>query len=345
MSIVRTDVKEYQVVDKYVLSLPLAQLGNSTTVNRWIYVDLSELDITVGGNETLAFGSADDTVVWAYTSGYSDSDYYFRSTTSDWDNKFGGIFFDVYYKDTVTYEDYVNELQKEEERIQNEALLKEILNGKSLSILGDSISTFAGYSNNTDYNSTIGDNAVYYSGTNSIVDVNETWWMQTINRMGMTLNVNNSWSGDKVTERGLSRAVELDNNNDTSPDIIAVYFGVNDFRVGVSLEVFAEQYANMVSSMKEKYPDAEICLFSLVYTSRVNSGINPRDIELYNEVIKQIANDTNCCFVDLYNNSGINEENFSEYMADGDLHPNYFGMDCITQCFIDALVERYVSDN
>ena len=345
LSIVRTDSKAYVYVEQYVLTLPLDQLGSSKTVNRWIYVDVSNLNITVGENETLAFGSPNDTVVWGYTWQYPDSAYYFRGSAGDWNNDYGGIFFDVYFEDSITYDDYLDEIRAEEERIQNEALLKEILNGKSLSILGDSISTFAGYSNNTDYNSTIGDNAIYYNGTNAIVDVNETWWMQTINRVGMTLNVNNSWSGDKVTERGLSRAVELDNNNDAPPDIIAVYFGVNDFRVGVSLEVFAEQYANMVSAMKEKYPEAEICLFSLVYTSRVNSGINPNDIELYNEVVQQIANETNCCFVDLYNNSGINEENFSEYMADGDLHPNYFGMDCITQCFIDALVERYVSDN
>lgn len=343
LSVLRTDSKEYVLVNQYVLTLPLVQLGGSTTVNRWIYVDVSSLNITVGENETLGFGSASDTVVWGYKNGYSNSDYYFRSSVSDWNNKAGGIFFDVYYKDTISYEDYINEIRAEEERIKNEALLKELLSGKSLSILGDSISTFAGYSNNTSYNSTIGNNAVYYNGSTYITNVNETWWMQAINQTGMTLNVNNSWSGDKVIERGTARALELDNNSNTPPDIIAVYLGVNDSRTGVALETFAEKYTEMVMGMKEKYPDAEIYLFALVYTPRVNSGVNPDDIVLYNNVIKQIADETNCGFVDLYNNSGIDKNTYAENMADGTLHPNYVGMDRITQCFIDVLIEKHVN--
>ena len=88
-----------------------------------------------------------------------------------------------------------------------EVRLKEALGGKRISILGDSISTFPGYSNNPEYNSSIGGNALWYKGDNYITDVNETWWMQTINRTGMILNVNNSWSGDTVTGRGVARAL------------------------------------------------------------------------------------------------------------------------------------------
>ena len=64
--------------------------------------------------------------------------------------------------------------------------------------------------------------------------------MQTISRTGMELVVNNSWSGDTVSGRGVSRALQLHNNANRAPDIIAVYLGINDFRTKVTAEVFAE---------------------------------------------------------------------------------------------------------
>lgn len=113
--------------------------------------------------------------------------------------------------------------------------LRTILKGKKLSILGDSISTYIGYSNDSiNTNNTIGNNKLYYKGTNYITDVNDTWWMRTSNETGLEILVNNSWSGDKVIQRGQKRCLELhDNTGDnagTNPDIIAVYLGINDFR-------------------------------------------------------------------------------------------------------------------
>ena len=62
-------------------------------------------------------------------------------------------------------------------------LPREQLAGKGISILGDSISTFQNWSNNTSYNSTIGSNAVYYKGSrDGFTAVSETWWMQSITR-------------------------------------------------------------------------------------------------------------------------------------------------------------------
>ena len=72
--------------------------------------------------------------------------------------------------------------------------------GKTISILGDSISTYAGVSNNTAYNSTIGKNAVYYRADGSTLKVclSDTWWQQAIDALDMKLLVNNSWSGSTV---------------------------------------------------------------------------------------------------------------------------------------------------
>ena len=139
-----------------------------------------------------------------------------------------------------------------------ESVTKEVtrLTGKKLSVLGDSISTFKGYSNNTNYNSTLGDNIVYYDGSYmGFNDVNETWWMQTIDATGMKLCVDNAYSGDKVCTNGISRAQQLHNNENVNPDVIVVYLGVNDIIGGCSTSQFTTNYNTMISGMRNKYPN------------------------------------------------------------------------------------------
>lgn len=68
-----------------------------------------------------------------------------------------------------------------------------VFEGKYFSILGDSISTYAGYIPEG--------NKVYYTGDNAGVDdVSQTWWSIVGNTLGMNLAVNNSWSGSKVSD-------------------------------------------------------------------------------------------------------------------------------------------------
>lgn len=226
-----------------------------------------------------------------------------------------------------------------------EQQLRTALSGKTLSILGDSISTYTGYSNNTSYNSTIGDNAVWYDGSqNGFTTVSETWWMQIINRTGIILNVNNSWSGDQVTKRGLSRSLQLHNTTGDVPNIIAVYIGINDFRWGKTVAQFEEKYDEMIAGIIDKYENADVYLFTLVYTSNVKSpDVAPENVVAFNAVIEQVAEKYDCTLVDLYNDTGINKSNLSAYMVDGTLHPNYAGMDCITECFMDALIDNYIT--
>ena len=131
------------------------------------------------------------------------------------------------------------------------------LDGKYVSVLGDSISTFQGYSNDAGVNSTIGGNGPRYDtgaadtkpGSYCLLEsVNDTWWMHFANRSGMKLLVNNSWAGSQVfggqTSDGrvipaayLERCVNLhddtlaDNpeNAPIHPDVIFVYLGINDY--------------------------------------------------------------------------------------------------------------------
>ena len=63
--------------------------------------------------------------------------------------------------------------------------------GKSLSILGDSISTYRGVSNDANANLTIQHNPYFYKEP---FPLEGTYWMRLIRELGMTLCVNNSWS-------------------------------------------------------------------------------------------------------------------------------------------------------
>lgn len=220
--------------------------------------------------------------------------------------------------------------------------LRSVLKGKGISILGDSISTFQGWSNGTGYNSTIGGNAVYYTGSNYIANVSETWWKQTIDQAGLTLVVNNSWSGDEATNRGVGRAQQLHNNAGKEPDIIAVYLGINDFRRGRTVDAFRAKYEEMITGMLQKYQSKDVYLFTLLYTTNMeSSNFKPAEVVRYNEVITQIAEEYGCTLVDIYTGTGITATNLKNFMGDGNLHPNCAGMDLITDCFLEALEKNY----
>ena len=135
--------------------------------------------------------------------------------------------------------------------------LRTLLGGKHVSILGDSISTFNGYSNDASVNTTIGGNGPRYDagaadtkpGSYCLLNsVDQTWWMHFANRSGMNLLVNNSWAGSQVfgdkTSDGrvipaayLDRCVNLHDNTlennpvnaPINPDVIFVYLGINDY--------------------------------------------------------------------------------------------------------------------
>ena len=134
---------------------------------------------------------------------------------------------------------------------------------KTVSILGDSISTFKGVSNNTSYNSTIGNNIVWYHGVawrQNILTSDQTWWSQAISQLGMKLLVNNSSAGSRVYETYegsavtpgayLDRCVQLHNNSGKTPDVIWVYLGTNDFdRAYAQTAVAPSEYLGSASKV------------------------------------------------------------------------------------------------
>lgn len=243
---------------------------------------------------------------------------------------------------------------------KKQASKAETLEGKYISFMGDSITTYSGWNNNTAYNSTIGSNAVWYT-SEKLSSVNDTWWKKTVDNLDLKLCVNNSWSGSRVTTTSsttsaacMSRAQNLHNNvKNKNPDIIVVYIGINDFNNGVSLgsfegvsdiydsatktyigdlTEFADAYATMVHKMKKAYPKADIYLCTL---AQYNTSLVS-----WNNVIKQIGKTFGCEIVDFYNDTPMDTTNKATYTLDN-LHPNSSGMNEMYECLKTSLKKNY----
>ncbi len=259
-----------------------------------------------------------------------------------------------------------------------EQALTEILSGKNVSILGDSISTFKGVTDNGDRNSSITSEylARYALATDpdtSLVKLNsvdDTWWMQTINRYGMNLLVNNSWRGTKVLDTGIRSGYGIRSQNlhdDTladnpggaviDPDIIAIHLGTNDYLQSVTLGTFdpaamtyiradgydtpvnfAQAYAIMVHKILQRYPNADVFCFTL---SPITYKTDKAALESLNAIIRAVAEHFGLPIVDLYTDSGITADNAATYLAADKIHPNQAGIDLITACFNRALAAHY----
>ena len=384
-----TSISSLTPTQKYVIEIDTSMFDATTdgTVNKWIPIDLLSYNIFVEEGETLFFSSATDTIGFLYSRNGTTNDqyssigamYYTNNGTLSVfeDSEKRCLTLEVFGRKFVTRDvQYQNYIQKLIDKNSN-ILLKNILTNKQLSILGDSISTFEGFSNDgANTNSNITNNAVYYNS--SKIDVVETYWKQLIDQYNMTLCVNNSWSasgvmvGDTGTTSGYVRATQLhddtiSNNVDNSvvdPNIIIVYQGVNDAKYGkpevgtLNEEVFktieskclndeyvpttfAEAYVAMIYRMKNRYEEADIfCITLPNYMADRDSTL----LQGYNKIIRQVAKYYKIDIVDLAN-SGMYVETGCIYATDNSdgVHPLAEGMDAMTQMIIDAMMKKYLN--
>ena len=204
--------------------------------------------------------------------------------------------------------------------------------GKTVSILGDSISTYKNYIPS-------GYASFYPYPTADVSDVNYTWWMRTINSLGMKLLKNNSWSGSCVSAgTGVSaatndsRLVELTKGTER-PDIIFIFMGANDCgSSNVSLSSFQTSYQTMLDKIIVMCPEAEIYLMTLPTTGLYKEA----DRIKYNAVIKSYAESYNLPLVDLSNL--YTTTSYKEHVVDS-CHPNNKGMIAISNAIIEELLK------
>ena len=218
-----------------------------------------------------------------------------------------------------------------------------MLKGKKLSILGDSISTYEGVSDDGCANSALIYNPYhYYSGK---MPLEKTYWMRVMQELGLTLCVNNSWSGGNLSGRddesaGINRARHLSRDDGETPDIIIVFIGTNDLgRVSlISPETFAEDYHRTLEIINEEYPDAYVCCVNLA-DKGIPSLNSRRDV--FNGIIENAAASMGeRFFIADQHGSSISGEDYYWYTLDG-IHPNEVGMEIIANVIRDAIKNKF----
>ena len=211
-----------------------------------------------------------------------------------------------------------------------------MLKGKKMSILGDSVSTYRGVSNDRNANSTIWGNRCFYDEP---MPVNKTYWSLVMEEFGMELCVNNSWSGGNLSGRdiepaGVNRAYHLSRDDGTKPDFVIFFMGLNDLGRGVDLEVFRADYELTLERIKEQYPSLYVCCINMPDR---HISVKKRTM-LFNEIIDGAVkkmNDDKYFVADLFN-SPWNNDNYENNTVDL-LHPDEYGMQMIADVVIDAI--------
>lgn len=209
---------------------------------------------------------------------------------------------------------------------------------KLVSILGDSISSYQGISDDASANSTLLVNPCYYKEP---FPLEKTYWMRIINDLELNLCVNNSWSGGNLSGRsdesaGVNRANHLSRDSGEKPDIIILFMGMNDLGRGVDVNVFAEDYAHALIIIKEAFPLAKVCCVNMP----------DRDIflkkraEMFNKAIENAVKEAgeNFFIADLYN-SRLNNDFYYMNTLDG-LHPDEDGMRIIGEIVEEAIKQN-----
>ena len=185
---------------------------------------------------------------------------------------------------------------------------------KIVSVLGDSIGTYEGY---TPWN------IFYYYYCSQYMGVSETWWMHYIEANNMKLGVNESLGGSKVAwwEEDPSgynskqcmaaeeRIARLDDNG--TPDVILFFGGTNDiattalgeFLPGENIgdvSTFNSAYQTALVRLQEHYPAAEIICLTPYYRDISSwSDSTNADVDLYADSIVAICQYYGVQYVDL----------------------------------------------
>ncbi len=238
------------------------------------------------------------------------------------------------------------------------------LEGVTLSILGDSISTFEnwipyGYNN-------------FYPMSGEVTDINDTWWIRVFDDTGMKLCANASSAGSTCTgdstdaenpQAGCSdfRITDLSDSNGVYPDMIVVFMGTNDLLSNVPLgendgstaveegliDNFADAYSLILDKLETYYPGSRIYCCTLLqvgdygtdtpYIPFTNGqGLTAED---YTNQIWTIAENKGVSVVDLYH-CGIEIDNLQQTTSDG-VHPNPEGMRYIAEAVEAAILSEY----
>lgn len=231
--------------------------------------------------------------------------------------------------------------------------------GATICILGDSISTYAGYIPIEDELNL--EHRAKYPNRQILTNVNRTWWMQLVLQLDANLGVNESWAGSTVSNSidgnigdwgegaamaSISRIKNLGSNG--APDVILFYGGTNDIGLGVprgyfypekavtevdltatKWNTFVDAYCAAILRLQYYYPEAELVAILPTYTIGYYTDSK---LQYFVEEMIEICDYYGVEWVDL-RHCGIT----TDMMPDG-IHPDEEGMDYITAAVQDKLL-------
>ena len=242
--------------------------------------------------------------------------------------------------------------------------------GKILSVMGDSISTFAGWVPTADGHNL--EHTCRYPQEGLLTNVEDMWWHRLFSSLNMQLGVNDSWRGTTVSNSrdtnysvygpdaamaSMTRITNLGSKG--TPDVIMFYGGTNDCGTGVTpgsfdstqnyhtvdlttykWSTFADAYKCAIMRMQYFYPDAKIIAMLPTYCTTYYTMSN---LDKYNEIIKEICDYFGVPVFDL-RECGINWQNKDYTLGDG-IHPKPNGMDLIAKYLKTKLLSVFEMDS
>lgn len=229
------------------------------------------------------------------------------------------------------------------------------LKDATISILGDSISTF--YSQNSAANSFYaGTNQYYYPiYSNSVKSVEQTWWYKTILNLGAKLGVNNSLSGSAAygvgTTPGQSPSRLKTLNNKGTANIVWVFLGTNDNVNGHTVENIESAFRAIIEYIQENcienrngtYIKPIIYLFCAGYSAYSGYNYTEEKRIAYNNVLVSLANEyENVRTFDI--GEFIDKDNYNFYLGDS-LHYNSTGMNLVAEKLTERLTNDFKKEN
>lgn len=245
--------------------------------------------------------------------------------------------------------------------------------GKKVSIIGDSISTYAGWLP-SDVPGYSGSAYEAYYPHGDVNSVTKTWWYQMAQILGISPGDINtcSWGGSRVTGDSEATTTAFAGCSDRritdlqvrgyEPDIVLVFISCNDWGQNVpvgtwsvdsalpaegTITTMREAYALMLSKIHAALPYARVFCCTILddYRRDATSGWpsnNGNGVSTYawNQNIIEIAHALGCDVIDMHE-CGLNYSNIAANAVDTGLHPNTKGMSMMAKKVAAELIAKY----
>ncbi len=207
----------------------------------------------------------------------------------------------------------------------------------TFSILADSISTFAGFVPE--------ENELFYPRDGvDVTHVEHTWWHLLIQRTGLRLLTNESYSGSRISRTGIRPLTSCFQDEKRQcrlgGDLIIIFGGTNDWGQAdqpTTKEVFTEAYENLVAQMLKRHSTSKLHFCTPL--QRTDRSLDEPNIHGWTQLeLAQIIRDT----VQAYPQANLidlacNPISPGDGLLADNLHPTRKGMEALSHWIQEGL--------